>query len=420
MSVYMRAVFAVLPLFVGVSCAFKKDSNENIKKSEDRSAKQAQTDVLSSSEVIVSFIPQEDYQSYVARLSWPPEKQMQFSLRYGSSISSMAGFREELIDARTVKFFDIKCKSGNIVRYEISFAHAQGAAPSRFDSDFNCPTDMRISGDFGDLKLLSAVTGRLYIENQSTIWLKDAKVDLNLIELVILGSASIESTRAYPRNDISDDGKAEVRIQAKRAVGELKLKLRGVPGANGRSGYEVQVASAEYQESLMKNPISNGAGGSPGQSVLVARGRDASPVAKCVRTPGNGGNGQDGIVQGLSGEDGQSGGPSSRAQIAILDNSGFRLSALIEPGVAGKGGAGGPGQPGGLGGPAGSSSDACPAARAGQPGAPASAGKDGSSGAPGFCGEISISSNFAGMFHPFSDSKAQNCNDKTFLKWIGL
>lgn len=295
--------------------------------------------------------------------------------------------------------------------------------PIQFERRIECPVDRKINKSGSLTSELNGITGRLFMENGTVLELGSDKIDLNLIALIIEGNATIVSNRQFPKNDGSDDGKAEIRIRAKKAIGRLKLKLVGGNAPDSKSGKEIQSENADYQELLARNPVASGRSGSPGQSSQVSGRRfDIPAEIKCAKQPTNGTNGEDGKVMGLPGEDAISGGPTSRLQIAITDVSDFELNIFSIRGSPGKPGAGGPGQKGGSGGPAGANSDACRPASAGNPGKPAADGPAGRDGDFGPCGDAEISSNLLDrrIFRSTAEPEGGNCINERFVRPLSL
>lgn len=420
----------VMMLFASIaglttSCAFKKDSNSDSDKGQSETRNNSSPDVLSSSELSVDFIPLSSFGRYSARLSWPEQKRLQFSLKYAIEPKDPKSiFRTELIDTRTVRSFDIPCESDASTFPEVVFSYAAGVAPVTLRLNVKCPVDERISGLYTSFERLTSVTGRLLIENGAVLNLGPKKIDLNLIELVVQGNAVIASDRPLPKNDGSDDDKAEIRIRAKKATGTLTLKLSGGNAPDARSGRELQEASAEYKELLSKNPVSNGKAGEAGQSSLssIGRGPDRLVTTKCTKQPTNGGKGEDGKVPGMAGEDASPGGPTSRLVVAIQDVSDFQLNILNTRGKPGKAGVGGPGQRGGAGGAAGASADSCSRASEGSAGKNAPDGPSGREADFGPCGLAKLSENLLDrrILRVVSEPQGDNCINERFVESLKI
>ena len=412
-------------VLLGASCAFKKDGEGKEKVSVADSGAGRTYDTLSSSELKVDFVPLMEFGKYDAVLSWPEGKNLRFSIRFASDLTDKSkGFTEELVDTKNLRSISMPCISGAVGSAHITYVPAEGAMPVQIERKFVCPVDRKILKNSASVAELGGITGRLFMDGGTVLELGEQKIDLNLIELVVQGNAVIASDRPLPKNDGSDDDKAEIRIRAKKASGTLTLKLSGGNAPDARSGRELQEASAEYKELLSKNPVSNGKAGEAGQSSLssIGRGPDRLVTTKCTKQPTNGGKGEDGKVPGMAGEDASPGGPTSRLVVAIQDVSDFQLNILNTRGKPGKAGVGGPGQRGGAGGAAGASADSCSRASEGSAGKNAPDGPSGREADFGPCGLAKLSENLLDrrILRVVSEPQGDNCINERFVESLKI
>lgn len=155
-----------------------------------------------------------------------------------------------------------------------------------------------------------------------------------------------------------------VHINAKTAIGHVRIYLRGQHGGDGISGLPWESRAAD------------GPGGRSGAHDCLRSYIGGPLKCWCTRQPSNGADGVPG-AKGRNGTQPGQGGNSGKILVEITDPSEFVVEPFQEIGLAGNSGKGGPGQEGGEGGPAGDrSSNECSRARGGYKGPTGPQGDD--------------------------------------------
>ncbi|MBK7892215.1 MAG: collagen-like protein [Bdellovibrionales bacterium] len=366
------------------SCAFREDS-EDLKKAKGwQEAEESfeRNKGFATGEIKHEFIPGAKIHDYSARLSWPTGRSLVVTVERSSDgvVSSHDSSKEGDIL--------IPCIQGYASTF-VTVTSPKYGVMSRLSIPLKCPVDMEISSDSLPVEALRSINGSLYIGNALALKLVESDLNLNLIGLIVNGSAAIETfgtdRRWTYRSDYPGLGKApQINIKAKWATGHLRLQLNGVDGKPGRAGEP-------------HSPAAKGARGADGVTHIVeAISRRGDPLTKevCRQDPTSGGPGADGAVPGKPGDAGGDAIGTSNVKLDIENSEAFALEIDLNPGKGGPGGAGSPGQDGGPGGDPGSNhGGVCHAASAGAKGRKhPQDGAAGVAGSNGSCGLIQLSS----------------------------
>jgi hypothetical protein len=195
-------------------------------------------------------------------------------------------------------------------------------------------------------------------------------------EELIIDDGLLETFRdsfKAPKDQAGRNG-GTITIKAKRAIGHLRVQLRGENGGDGSDGKPFET------------PASQGVSGKKGESVCVPSANSPVPThCFCHSKPTDGQPGANG-QNGRQGLPGKRGGDSGLLKIEIAEPSpDFFVTVIKEPGKPGAPGAGGPGQEGGPGGFAAPPDNArrCPLTKPGPKGINGIAGPIGEIESPG-------------------------------------
>ncbi len=202
------------------------------------------------------------------------------------------------------------------------------------------------------------------------IFKKDVKVNLdghNLFidaeELIFEGNNEINLHHKFQMDtavELEILNGANLSLKAKKSSGNVIIRMIGQEGKKGESTLVQSYKAVGYPARPAANGR-NGADASFRDELSLMRdfeNKRRVTVAKCSSQPGNGENGQDGII--LHGTHGTQGGDTGNLLIDIEDYSKSKFTIFFVPGKGGQGGeANFPGQKGGMGGLAGKSQPPC-------------------------------------------------------------
>lgn len=309
---------------------------------------------------------------YQVELQLPPETLFVVRIRLKDD-------SRERIRVNASKLIDDAVISGESYRYEFMRNQEQLIASLAVNVPLDILVNQAVSAD--DLNLGPPVR-RFFMTAEAQILTGTKNVTIQAESLILdPGAKVLTFPLGFQGSDPSQKAPSGglIRILALRAVGALKIEMRGAHGAPG-------VAGAIYEPQRAADGMNREMTGSDRDCSGMQAGGDGAAGAK-----------------GHAGGNGGEGGNSGRLDIGIQDVSQFKLETTFEAGAGGPKGLGGAGQEGGNGGvgeqrmvtkemPAGRNGNMdiirvknirCDAAPNGQKGAPGPAGDDGGDGKPG-------------------------------------
>ena len=361
------------------SCAFREDS-EDLKKAKGwQEAEESfeRNKGFAAGEIKHEFIPGANPNEYSVRLSWPTGRPLLVKIETDGQLTSSH-------DAMTEGASVVPCKAG-MMRANITAVSSKYGQMSRENIEVRCPFDYVVKNEASLDEIASQINGRLFLQNGAVLQLVRRDLNLNLIGIVVSGSAEIR-TYSYmtnvdwwlPRPEVTKV--PNINIKAKWATGHLRLQLNGVDGKSGEPGKTVGTAAK----------------GSPGTAGTTDVRTDMKRAEKvvCTAHPTSGGPGADGAVPGKPGDAGGDAIGTSNVKLDIENSEAFAVEIDLNPGKGGPGGAGSLGQDGGPGGdPGNNHGGVCHAASAGAKGRKhPQDGAAGVAGSNGSCGLIQLSS----------------------------
>lgn len=306
-------------------------------------------------------------------------------------------------------YFDTSAEPGKTYKYVLGSMHGEDFLRSA-DKEVTIPQDLVVRGR---VKLDDTQSfGRIFFEENSTLTTNGKPLKLTVTEIVSKWG-TIETFPESQKARAGTNGRTpgEIRINAERATGRLRIISRGETGGDGLDGSSGQKGALGFAGT------SGSWGMNPELYKVFSRNfidsfeRFMRQYPKppgdrewnftlgemrrfvCASQPTNGGRGGAGSPGG-DGCDGGIGGDSSRVYIAVTENGDFQVSVSAEPGKAGLAGRIGKGGEGGAGGPPGPLDQAhlCQPAHEGNRGEPGMDGRQGRIGVAGnkrpFCAKI--------------------------------
>ncbi|WP_413587460.1 hypothetical protein [Bdellovibrio sp. HCB274] len=384
-----------LCLIVG-ACAFKKEDAEDKQRQElaEDVAKQMQEDQknagvdLKRDNVSVKF---EDGTPgrYTLRIQWP------------EAVGTMEVFiNDQLVEAVSGRsYYSSEVLQGEILVINLR-AFASVSNGGRFLSDlsdkFFVPRDLIFKNNVELTSNFSEDVHRIYFWQNGRIisngYSVKLKADLLVVEDEDAYQTGLPEQDSHITSILTDKSKSPdlISIDAKKAVGTLRISMSGANGKNGRNGNDFAIANGL---SVFTGPAAAGASGSNGVGKM---GRPCNPGSRgfcepippsCSVQPTNGQAGANGVA-GNRGEDAENGFNTGNANITVTNNDEFVLEVYQTPGLGGTGGAGSPGQPGGAGGAPGNRTGNCTPASPGPRGTDGADGERGDNGSSGEFGEV--------------------------------
>lgn len=224
-------------------------------------------------------------------------------------------------------FTDSDVKAGQTYTYQIGQTQ-EGELVFDKEISVKIPQDYEFSPGFQWPDDSSAVLiegyERIFLPRQASLFIGNHSVTLK--GKILVANESVIQTFAAgttaTASQLQGRHGGRLILSFEKAVGALKIELRGEHGAAGINGA----------------PYANAARAGQGSTEILAFG------APCGEFPGNAGESG---AKGRPGTSGGNGGSSGMAVLNIADTNHFQLETLIEAGVGGRKGLGGPGQIGG-------------------------------------------------------------------------
>ena len=268
--------------------------------------------------------------------------------------------KEVLNSSTSEKSFDIEAEGGSSANILVEAIEAGkktflGELNTLIPRDFVFESDLSLESD------LSISANRIFLPSRTKIVTNGFNFTIKGNKFVSEDSEIIsflKTSQAPPLTPGRSGGK--ISINAKDAVGNLRIELRGEKGGNGQNG-------ASWGQEAQK-----GVDGKDSEDGSFEN-DDGRGHSYCVRDAGSGGPGVNG-ARGRDGSPGEIGGDSGTLLIHIENNSEFKVSPQIEAGESGVSGIGGSGQAGGEGGDPGTVYSNCKPGNKGPTGRPGDAG----------------------------------------------
>lgn len=328
------------------------------------------TNAVSALNASVEELPEPN--AYQVRLRWPKDAAASHFTLARENLKSGETIQVMTLTGDASEYADRAVKPGISYRYHLGRHGTDAFTDLRVEAAI--PLDFIVSGA-QIVNRVGSEFNRLWILPNSTILThgNDLKVEVN--QLLAGDNAAIDTAppSAWAAPNTSGKSGGSVVVHAKTATGRLKVFATGQGGGQGNRGGDG----------------ASGGKGPKGISGTTRREVDGSTCERhcpartvCDRSPGNGGQGEQGRPGG-HGSPGHPGGDSARVLIAVDMPNGFEVIPSIAPGPGGPGGIGGTGGSGGLGGDPGDRPSVCQAARPGPIGLQGLRGPTGSPGADG-------------------------------------
>ena len=175
------------------SCAFREDS-EDLKKAKGwQEAEESfeRNKGFAAGEIKHEFIPGANPNEYSVRLSWPTGRPLLVKIETDGQLTSSH-------DAMTEGASVVPCKAG-MMRANITAVSSKYGQMSRENIEVRCPFDYVVKNEASLDEIASQINGRLFLQNGAVLQLVRRDLNLNLIGIVVSGSAEIR-TYSYMTN----------------------------------------------------------------------------------------------------------------------------------------------------------------------------------------------------------------------------
>lgn len=398
---HQRVPSAILMLLasiflIGSGCAFKKDDADNAKPAQapadvieqikTERAKEAFTGQLTAENVQVTF-SESDMGFYNMTISWPQEV---------TKVQVVINGIKEIVSGSNVATRSVEHSKKQDI--EVTAFDSFGSPTSVYTQAAVAPVDIIVKAPLYLAESTQINANRIYflaegfietnghnlsIESNSFIVAEPVHSGLKLFSNY--SSIRTQGAQNYATEDFHHLN-SSITINARKAVGTLRVAMIGFNGRNGRSGDELEKLNGITRQ---RNTQLDGSNGTDEILKKVPKTPDSPAETLCVRPASSGQPGKPGAA-GANGENGQDGGSTGNLLVTVLQHDQFALEVGTLPGKSGKGAPGALGHEGGNGGAPGKAHGVC-AQRpvTGQKGASGPKGSDGKSGANGKVGTIS-------------------------------
>lgn len=371
-------------LFLGASCAFKKD-DDKVKSDDVRilmdDVKRREEDdnsaMFTDNEVEFTYKGGREPYSYLAVLRWP--KRLPHVHVY------VNGATRESTSAGALEF---EVRSGQTFEVQIDSLNARNRLVRAMTFKRIVPMDHVFVGSQPINEDLNIEVNRVFFKEHAELVLNSYNLSIKANEILIADTSAIRtlsSSDEESTNRTHDERilkNSQIAIIAERIVGKLEVRLFGMNGSHGKNAVE----PGEFQKPSRAQDGQNGVDA----VVDVIRGPNGIEAKVCVHSASSGQNGKDGL-EGVNGEHGSRGGSSGSLLISANDYGDAEVTIVAKAGLPGEGGLPSRGQLGGRKGKAGRSWEPCAYyAKDGVDGKDGKDGVKGQDGAPGALGEISF------------------------------